>query len=59
MREKEIMYNKLAEIDKSVRADYYGEINDDTLYDMLGAGYMAGIGDKQTPLYYTAKQYTE
>lgn len=58
VREKEIMYNKLAEIDKSVRAGYYGEINEDTLNDMLGAAYMAGIGDKYAQ-YYSAKQYTD
>ncbi|MEG3074357.1 MAG: peptidase, partial [Ruthenibacterium sp.] len=45
VREKEIMYTKIAEIDKMVRADYYGEINNETLYDMMGAGYLQGIGD--------------
>ena len=45
VRQKQVMYNNIAEIDKAVRANYYGEINDITLYDMMGAGYMAGIGD--------------
>lgn len=58
VRAKETMYNKLAEIDRSVRANFYGEINEDTLNDMLAAGYLAGIGDKSAT-YYTAKQYNE
>ena len=58
VRAKEVMYNKVAEIDKNVRANYYGEINNDSLYDYLCAGYIAGIGDKNAT-YYTAKQYME
>lgn len=58
VRQKQVMYNNIAEIDKAVRANYYGEINDITLYDMMGAGYMAGIGDANA-VYYTAAQYTE
>ena len=58
VRQKQVMYNNIAEIDKAVRANYYGEINDTTLYDMMGAGYMAGIGDANA-VYYTAAQYTE
>ncbi|MEG1069405.1 MAG: S41 family peptidase [Ruthenibacterium sp.] len=58
VREKEIMYTKIAEIDKMVRADYYGEINNETLYDMMGAGYLQGIGDTNAK-YYTAKKYLD
>lgn len=58
VREKEIMYTKIAEIDKMVRADYYGEINNETLYDMMGAGYLQGIGDSNAK-YYTAKKYLD
>ena len=58
VREKEIMYENLAEIDRTVRSDYYGEINDETLYDMIATGYMAGIGDPNAR-YYTASQYLE
>ena len=46
VREKEIMYNKLSEMDKSARENYYGEIVDDTLYDYIAAGYVTGMGDK-------------
>lgn len=58
VKEKESMYSKIAEIDKYVRANYYGEIQDSTLYDMIGYGYVLGTGDKNAS-YYTAKQYTE
>ena len=58
VKEKESMYSKLAEIDKYVRANYYGDIQDATLYDTLGYGYILGIGDKNAT-YYTAKQYTD
>lgn len=60
VREKEIQYNKIAEIGKALSKDYYGydSINQDTLYDMLGAGYMQGIGDADAR-YYTAAQYLE
>lgn len=51
VRQKQVMYNNIAEIDKAVRANYYGEINDTTLYDMMGAGYMAGIGDANAVYY--------
>lgn len=58
VREREKIYSKLAEIDKYVRDNYYGEINNDKLYDMLGAGYILGIEDPNAT-YYTAKQYAE
>lgn len=59
VREKEITYNKIAEIDKKVRAEYYGTINKEYLDDMIAAGYMAGLGDGRNSQYYTAKQYAE
>ena len=58
VKEKESMYSKLAELDKYVRANYYGDIQDSTLNDMLAYGYVSGIGDKNAT-YYTAKQYAE
>ena len=58
VREKEIMYNKLAEIDKNVRAKYFGDINDDTLLDFLATGYIQAIGDRDAK-YYTNKRYLE
>lgn len=58
VKEKETMYSKLSEIDKYVRAEYYGDIQDATLNDMIAYGYVLGTGDKSAA-YYTAKQYTE
>lgn len=58
VREKEVMYNKLSEMDKNARENYYGEIVNDTLYDYIAAGYVAGMGDADAR-YYTARQYLE
>lgn len=58
VKEKESMYSKLSEIDKYVRANYYGDIQDTTLNDMIAYGYVLGIGDKNAS-YYSAKQYAE
>lgn len=56
VKEKETMYDKLAELDKSVRDNYNGIIDDQLLYDTVGAGYLAGLGDRYAK-YYTAAQY--
>ena len=45
-------------LDVYKRQNFYGEINEDTLNDMLAAGYLAGIGDKSAT-YSTPKQYNE
>ena len=58
VQEKESMYSKLSELDKYVRANYYGDIQDPTLFDMISYGYILGTGDRNAT-YYTAKQYTE
>ncbi|MGN0983889.1 MAG: S41 family peptidase [Gemmiger sp.] len=58
VKSKERMYNKLAEIDRYVRANEYFAINDDTLNDTLASGYMLGINDKYAR-YYSAKAYAE
>lgn len=39
-------YSKLYEVDKTVRATYFGEIDDQKLMDSVIDGYMRGIGDK-------------
>ena len=58
VKEKESMYSKISEIDKYVRANYYGNITDDVLYDMIGYGYVLGTGDKNAT-YYSARQFSE
>ncbi len=56
--DKERMYNKLAEVDRYVRANAYYPINDDTLNDTIGYGYMLGINDRYAR-YYSARANTE
>ena len=58
VKEKESMYNKVAEVDRYVRANDYYDIDETMLYDRLTAGYLLGTGDKYAR-YYTAKAYSE
>ena len=58
VKEKESMYNKIAEVDRYVRSNDYYTIDEATLYDRLTAGYLLGTGDKYAR-YYTANAYTE
>ena len=58
VKEKESMYNKIAEVDRYVRSNDYYTIDETTLYDRLTAGYLLGTGDKYAR-YYTAAAYTE
>ena len=58
VKNKERMYNKLSEVDRSVRANEYFDINDDTLNDTIASGYMLGISDRYAR-YYSAKAYSE
>src|SRR5699024_4183556 len=45
VKNREQMYNKLAEIDRYVRNNEYAEINEDTLNDTIASGYMLGISE--------------
>lgn len=58
VKEKEIMYSKIAEIDKYVRSNDYYSIDEDRLYDTISSGYMLGTGDKYAT-YYTASAYAD
>lgn len=58
VNEKQSMYNKLAEIDKYVRANAYNAIDDATLNDYIAYGYVLGINDKNAK-YYTEKEYSD
>ena len=49
VKEKESMYNKIAEVDRYVRSNDYYTIDEATLYDRLTAGYLLGTGDKYAP----------
>ena len=58
VKEKESMYNKIAEVDRYVRSNDYYTIDENTLYDRLTAGYLLGTGDKYAR-YFSATAYTE
>ncbi len=58
VKEKESMYNKVAEVDRYVRSNDYYTIDETVLYDRLTAGYLLGTGDKYAR-YYTATAYAE
>ncbi len=58
IKEREEMYAKVSEIDRIVRQNYNGEIDEQTLSDNIAAGYMRGIGDKYG-MYITAENYAE
>ena len=58
VKEKESMYNKVAEVDRYVRANDYYDIDETVLYDRLTAGYLLGTGDKYAR-YYTASAYAD
>ena len=52
VKEKESMYNKVAEVDRYVRANDYYDIDETVLYDRLTAGYLLGTGDKYARYYH-------
>lgn len=58
VKQKESMYNKIAEVDRYVRSNDYYTIDENLLYDRMTAGYLLGTGDKYAR-YYTANAYTE
>ena len=58
IKEREATYEKLSQIDKIVRSQYFGEINEKSLMDSIAEGYVEGIGDKYS-LYLTASQYQQ
>ena len=58
VKEKESMYNKVAEVDRYVRSNDYYTIDETVLYDRLTAGYLLGTGDKYAR-YFSATAYTE
>lgn len=50
VKEKESMYNKVAEVDRYVRSNDYYPIDETVLYDRLTAGYLLGHGRQVRPL---------
>lgn len=51
-------YSKLAEVDAIYRSYYIGEIDEDTLSDMIIHGYVAGTGDRYA-YYMNREQFAE
>lgn len=56
VNERQVMYNKLSEIDQKVRQEYVGEIDENALNDGICAGYLAGLGDSHAQ-YMSAEKY--
>ena len=56
LKERETMYSKLSELDRIVRANYIGEIDEDALNEALADGYIVGSGDKYAR-YFTPEEY--
>lgn len=56
LTEREQMFEKFAEINKHVRNNFYGSINNTLLMDNVARGYMEGIDDKYST-YITAEEY--
>ena len=58
LAEREVMYSKLTEVDKYIRANYLGELDENTLNNYIAKGYVAGLGDRYST-YYTPEEYTK
>lgn len=56
--EREELYSKLSEIDKIVRNNYLGDIDEETLMDQVADGYMYGLGDPYS-VYMTQEEYKQ
>lgn len=50
------LYSTVSEIDDLVRANYFGEINENLLTAMMSGGYVEGVGDRYS-YYMTADDY--
>ncbi len=58
INERQAIYEKITEINKIVRENYNGEIDETELLDNISAGFAFGIGDAYAQ-YYTAQEYSE
>ncbi|MFA9381043.1 MAG: S41 family peptidase [Acetanaerobacterium sp.] len=56
LKERESMYEKLSELERLVRQNYYGKIDEETLQANIAKGFLGGIDDPYAA-YYTAEQY--
>ncbi len=46
LENRQVMYSYLSEVDKAVRANYFGTMDEQELRSALAKGYIAGTGDK-------------
>lgn len=58
LAEREAMYQKLAEVDKYIRANKLGTVDESLLTEQMVRGYVAGLGDPYAQ-YYTASEYAK
>lgn len=58
INERQAIYDKIDEINKIVRENYNGEIDETFLLDYISEGFAYGTGDIYAN-YYSAKEYTE
>lgn len=56
--QKQVLNNKIVEIDKYVRGNYFGTIEDNYLGDRTARGYLDGLNDAYSR-YYSAEEYNE
>ncbi|MDE6763930.1 MAG: PDZ domain-containing protein [Oscillospiraceae bacterium] len=56
--EREVIYAKLSEMDKYVRANFISDIDEDTLTNCIMSGYASGLNDRYAQ-YYSAEEYAQ
>ncbi|MFV0414156.1 MAG: S41 family peptidase [Oscillospiraceae bacterium] len=56
--QRQVLNNKISDIDRYARGNYYGEIDDTYLGDRVARGYVDGLRDSGA-VYYTEKEYAE
>lgn len=58
VKNREEMYKKIADVDREVRQNFNGTIDEETLMDAISSGYIKGLGDKYSS-YLTKDQYEQ
>ena len=58
VNEKEIMYDKISDIDRTVRQNFYAPVDDQQVLESMAAGYVAGLYDSESK-YYSSEEVTE
>lgn len=51
VNEKEVMYDKISDIDRAVRQNFYTAVDDTKVLESMAAGYVAGLGDTEAKYY--------